>query len=159
MFKDNITIADFGRLVLISRAASNPFMTRIVTFKTTTSGFNLRASLIASAPSSASPTTSKRGSCSSVDRTVFLIPGWSSAIRILTGRSICFTLTPVGESIVKNRPKSGKTKIQYTGYLVAPNTRGFVPDAGLQISDLILIQELLGRWKKLEPKDRYTVSM
>jgi hypothetical protein len=53
-------MADSGTLVLMIRAASIPFRTGIVTFKTTTSGFKLPAASMAFAPSKASPQTSKR---------------------------------------------------------------------------------------------------
>jgi hypothetical protein len=41
-----MTITDSGSFVLIVRVVSNPFKTGIVTFRTTTSGFNRQASSI-----------------------------------------------------------------------------------------------------------------
>src|ERR1700676_1264544 len=63
-----MTIAVSGKVALISRAASNPFKTGMVTFRTTTSCFNLCASSIALAPFTASAHTSKCGTVSNVDR-------------------------------------------------------------------------------------------
>jgi hypothetical protein len=85
---------DFVRSkVVFSAGLLHPWVTGILTFKMTTSGFSLSASSMALAPSTASPHTSKWGCSSSVERTVLLITGWSSAIRIRTLRVISFTLT------------------------------------------------------------------
>jgi len=62
VFADSITIADSGRVALISHAASNPFKTGIVTFKTMKRAENAAAALRAAGLADSIPVeTSGRG--------------------------------------------------------------------------------------------------
>src|SRR5258708_421852 len=71
--------------VLRSRKASSPGCLGIAKSNKRMSGFNCRASLTASAPSEASPSTFKSGSASRSRRNPSLKIGWSSAITMRTG--------------------------------------------------------------------------